>query len=369
MNITHVVESLGRGGLERMVIDLVEAQLQQGHKCLIVCLFNAGELAEEARGKGIECIVCSKKKGIDLSVIYKLRKAFKQNSTEVIHTHNAVAHYYAYFSSFMLKIKCFLNTRHGLGARDPNAKREKHYKSTLRRTNYVVAVCEAAKKKLIEDGIVDRERCVVVPNGIKVNSYISIKNKNSNNSALGKVKKSKNLIIGSVGRLNWAKDYFTLLDSFKLLSEEYDHISLEIIGGGALREKLQEHVSKIGVSDLVELLGDKEDVKPFLSNMDIFVMSSVSEGYSIALLEACAVGLPIVATDVGGNSEIVQHGKNGLIVPPKDPVALAKNISALIQDKNMCKQFALLGQKWVLEHGNVSHMAKCYEKLYKKAPD
>ena len=363
MNITHVVESLGRGGLERMVIDLAEAQVNEGHTCQIICLFTDGELAQEAVSKGIDCVVCFKKKGLDFVALYRLRRALSKQKTEVIHSHNAVAHYYVYFAAQKLPIKCLINTRHGMGARNPNAKREKHYKNTLRKTNYVVAVCEAAKNKLVSDNIAPEEKCVVVRNGINVKQYINVRlNNDSRYDTVNN--ENKHLIIGSVGRLNWAKDYFTLLDSFKLLTAEFDDIKLVIVGGGELMEELLQHAENLMISEQVSFLGDTEDVKPILKNMDIFASSSVSEGYSIALLEACAAGIPIVATNVGGSSEIVQHEKNGLIVPPQDPEALAESLAILVRDKKIRDQYAIFGQEWILRNGDIDQMSSSYSKLY-----
>lgn len=365
MRITHIVESLGRGGLERMVIDLAESQISQGYACQIICLFTSGELFEEAKRKNINCIVCNKKAGLDFAAMYRMRRAINNHNPDVIHTHNAVANYYAYYSTFGKNKKCMINTRHGMGSKNPNSKREENYKKSIRRTNYVVAVCEEAKKKLVEDEIVPSNKCTVIYNGIKVIQFSDIVNERDNRSSA--INDSvNNITIGSVGRLNWAKDIFTLLDVFQILKKKHNNIDLVIAGGGALKGELVAYADEISISKNVTFLGDTEDVKPVLSMIDIFVSTSVSEGYSIALLEACASAIPIVTTDVGGNSEIVKDGVNGFIVPPKDKHAIADRIVKLINNAELRKSYSKNGLKWVQQFGDVEAMSHKYNDLYKK---
>lgn len=368
MKIVHVVESLGRGGLERMVIDLAENQVNAGHACLIICLFTAGELFDEAVSKNIECIVCDKKKGIDISALFKLFKTIYIFKPDIIHTHNAVANYYIYYSTYFNNKICLINTRHGMGAKNPNSKRERFFNKSLAKTNFVVAVCIAAKLKLINDAIVLKEKCVVICNGIKVKDFEKIKNNNYDNTEI-KINNDNNrkIIIGSIGRLNWAKDYSTLLEVFKVLVDKYSSIELKIAGGGALMDELVEHANKIGISSYVTFLGDTEDIKPVLSEIDIFVSTSVSEGYSIALLEASAAGVPIVATDVGGNAEIIRNRENGFIVAPKDVDGIAERISELIENHELRNKFIKNGLEWVELYGDVENMSKKYNELYLKS--
>ena len=359
MKIIHVVETLGRGGLERMVVDLAEAQVSKGYLCAIICIFNSGELAKEAVSKGIQVVVCDKSKSFDLNAMIKLRKTIKVIQPDVIHTHNAVPNYYVYFSVILMRSFCIINTRHGMGSKDPKSKLEQKYKKSLKKTKYTVAVCEAARRKFVTDKILLADKCVVVKNGIKVKNFTSLlsgSDKKEDSNAI--------ITIGSIGRLNWAKDFYTLLDAFQYLTNEFKNIKLMIVGGGELEMELMHYSKHLGVYERVVFMGDTPNVKPALSEIDIFVSSSVSEGYSIALLEACAVGIPIVATDVGGNAEIVKNNVNGFVVPAKDKVALADKIAKLIRDKSIRDRFAESGKDWVIENGDVSGMLSNYCKLY-----
>jgi glycosyltransferase involved in cell wall biosynthesis len=114
----------------------------------------------------------------------------------------------------------------------------------------------------------------------------------------------------------------------------------------------------------VHLLGDRGDVADLLRGFDLFVLSSRSEGYSIALLEACASALPIVATDVGGNAEIVQAERTGLLVRAGDPVALAAALRELLADRPRAREMGQAGLEWVRREGSLAAMAARYEHLY-----
>jgi glycosyltransferase involved in cell wall biosynthesis len=172
-------------------------------------------------------------------------------------------------------------------------------------------------------------------------------------------------VIGTVGRLNWAKDQAGLIRAFRLLRERQPDAVLVLIGDGELRGALQQTAHDEGVADSVHFLGDRNDVRELLQGLDLFVLSSVSEGYSMALLEACAVALPIVATDVGGNGEIVRDGETGRLVPASDAAALAAGMLALLERPAQAAAMAQAARAWVETHGSLETMAARYADLYR----
>ena len=134
---------------------------------------------------------------------------------------------------------------------------------------------------------------------------------------------------------------------------------------GALRAALEAQCAALGLGDAVRFLGDRSDVRQLLQGFDVFALSSLSEGYSMALLEACASGLPIVATDVGGNSEIVVDGRNGLTVAPADGEALAGAIAALLREPGRAVRMGQAGRDWALREASIATMAARYDALYR----
>ena len=363
-HITHVVENLNRGGLERAVIDLVAAQLARGHRCQVVCLFERGQLAGEVEALGVAVHACGKRSGLAPRALLRLRRHLRAQATEILHTHNATAHYHAVLAALGLPLRRTLNTRHGMGALDTGSRREALYRRAMRRTDAVVTVCEAAREDLQHSAALPGTRIVAVPNGIRTERFEAT-------SAEARVALAATLglpaatpIIGTVCRLNWAKDHAGLLHAFADLRAQGVDAALAIVGDGALRAELATLAHTLGCADRVFLLGDRSDVAALLRGFHVFALSSLTEGYSITLLEACAAALPIVATDVGGNREIVRDGINGALVAARDRAALGDRLRQLLVEPEAARAMGQAGRAWVLEEGSFTTMATRYDALY-----
>lgn len=365
LDIAHVVENLERGGLERMVIDLAGAQQAAGHRCRVACLFESGALAHELQSQGIEVHACCKRSGLDPGAIARLRAWLRAVPGAVVHTHNASAHYHTVAARLGLPSTRLVNTRHGMGAAQPASRGEWLYRRTMSRTDVVAAVCEAARARFAQQGVRPRRRLLAVPNGIRVEDFscASEERRAALRSVLDLAPGAR--IIGTVGRLNPVKDQATLLRAFARVHAEFADTALVLVGDGALRAALEAQCAALGLGDAVRFLGDRSDVRQLLQGFDVFALSSLSEGYSMALLEACASGLPIVATDVGGNSEIVVDGRNGLTVAPADGEALAGAIAALLREPGRAVRMGQAGRDWALREASIATMAARYDALYR----
>jgi glycosyltransferase involved in cell wall biosynthesis len=376
VKITHFVETLNRGGLERVVIDLVRAQLEMGYSCQVICLFEPGSLAAELIELGVPVVSCDKRRGLDLRAILRARKFMRSHATEVLHTHNAISHYYAVLASRGLSLCRVVSTRHGMGATRAAAQRgsrsyswrdnrlEWFYGKSMAFTDVVATVCETALHEFAQRLDVPAAKLVAIPNGIRVDKFrpASVEARQRLHAALGLAPGTR--LAGFVGRLTWAKDHATMIRAFRLVQERLPETALVLIGDGPLKSDLMELAATEGIADRVLFLGDRSDIPELLPGLDLFVMSSVTEGYSIALLEACASALPIVATKVGGNAEIVQEGVNGHLVPEREPAELANAIVALLADGERAEAMGRAGRDWVLDQGSFRTMAVRYAGIY-----
>ncbi|WP_445146888.1 glycosyltransferase [Dyella sp. Tek66A03] len=369
MNITHVVENLNRGGLERMVLELVKIQQRQGHRCQVVCLFEPGSQAHELDALGIPVTGCHKRQGLDLRALAQARRTIRGHETEVLHTHNAVAHYQAVLASCGLGVRRVVNTRHGMSINQRTGRREWLYRRSLAHTDTVVTVCEAARRDAVARGIVPRLKAMVVPNGIAVDTFAPASAGMRERLLQALQLPPHNKLIGNVGRLNWAKDQVGLIQAFRRIHALRPDTALVLIGDGELRARLEQYAQEEGVRQSVHFLGDRNDVHELLQGLDLFVLSSRSEGYSMALLEACAVALPIVATDVGGNGEIVYDGRTGRLVPAGNPRALADAMLALLQEPQQASACGRAAREWVEQNGSLEAMAGRYARLYQDSRD
>jgi glycosyltransferase involved in cell wall biosynthesis len=286
-------------------------------------------------------------------------------------------HYYAVLAKLGIHLRRIINTRHSMfGARRSTAndhgsivsqkldRRERIYRLAVASTDAVVTVCEAARRHAIEIGIVTAEKCFVVPNGIRVDSF-QVGSIAMRERVLQMLKlPAQSRIIGSVGRLTRLKDQVGLIRAYRRVHEQQPDAVLVFIGDGELLTELQQCAVAEGVADSVYFLGDRSDVHELLQGLDIFALSSLSEGYSMALLEACAVALPIVATSVGGNGEIVRDGATGLLVPPSDLEAMAGALLSLLEQPQRARSLGNAAREWVEAKGSLESMAANYATLY-----
>ncbi|HET8764515.1 MAG TPA: glycosyltransferase [Rhodanobacter sp.] len=364
MNITHVVENLNRGGLERMVIELVREQRARGDQCQVVCVYEAGALAPELAALGVPVTSCGKRRGFDPRALLRLRRAVREHRAEVLHTHNAMAHYQAVLATLGLGTRCIVNSRHGMSSKRRAPRLEWFYRRALARTDAVAAVCTAARDDAVALGIVPGAKARVVPNGIRVERFAPRTARMHARlcAALGVADTAR--VVGTVGRLTPIKDQACLLYAFAAVQRGLADAELVLVGDGPARASLQQLAQQQGIAAHVHFLGDRGDVPELLQGFDVFVLSSRSEAYSLALLEASATALPIVATDVGGNREIVHAGHTGKLVPAGDAVALAQAMLVLLCDPVARSTFGTAARRWVEAHGTLAAMAMRYAALY-----
>lgn len=364
--VVHVVENLERGGLERIVVDLARHQHRSGYQCEVVCVFGQGRLAQELLPLGIPVTACGKRGTFDLRALWRLRRKLADAAGAILHTHNAAAHYHALFAGRGIRFASVVNTRHGMGASDPSSRREQRYRASMASTDYVVAVCEAARRQYAAMDLRPRRGLVTVTNGIEVARHAPAGSAGRSRLRAQLDVPADTLLIGTVGRLNWAKDQQTLIRAFARLRSTlaYRPVALLLVGDGECRGALEEEARLQGVEDSVFFLGDRNDVATLLQGLDLFTLSSVTEGYSVALLEASATALPIVATEVGGNAEIVSHTETGLLVPARDVEALCASFAAILEDEDRAAAMGRAGRNWCLRHGSLERMADDYVNLY-----
>src|SRR5690606_32540217 len=199
-HITHVVENLNRGGLERVVIELVRAQREAGHECRVVCLFEPGSLAPELQDSGVEVQACGKRTGPDVVALARMRRLLARGGRGVLHSHNAAAHYHAVPAAAGLGFQRIVNTRHSMAGPDRGCRRERLYRRAARFTDAVVAVCDAARAQLADHGVQPRRELLAIPNGVRVDRYAP-----RHDAARGRLLAALGLpagnrLLGSVGR-------------------------------------------------------------------------------------------------------------------------------------------------------------------------
>jgi glycosyltransferase involved in cell wall biosynthesis len=224
----------------------------------------------------------------------------------------------------------------------------------------VMANAEAVARNVVAAEGCPRHRIVVIPNGIDLARVArAVGHRAAPPLADGHVP-----VIGTIGRLSVKKGQVDLLEAAARVFEHERAARLRLVGDGPLRAALEERARELGIADRVEFTGRIEEGVRALADLDVFVLPSHMEGMSNGLLEAHAAGLPVIATDVGGNAEVTRDGVTGLVVPPRDPLALADAILRLLKDRARARAMAAAGQARIAEEFTVQRMVSRLERLY-----
>ena len=358
MRIAEVVLSLEIGGQERVVLRLAQALRERGHEMHVVTLTAGGALLNELGTIPIHQIV--RKPGFDFSLYPRLWRLFRKLRLDVVHTHNAVPLEYAAPAARLARVKRIVHTKHGHIA---YTKRSLQLVRTATRfVDHFVSVSADTGETADDKEQPRRERHTVIENGIPLAKFapdeaarVAIRDE------LGIPRDA--LVVGSVGRLVEEKDYPLLVRAMgPLLAEK---VRLVIVGEGNVRAEIEAAILALpaGVRQFVLLTGARRDVPRVLSTFDIYASSSRTEGLPLALAEAMASRLPVVATAVGGVVHIVPP-QTGVLVPHGDDQVLRAAIKRLIDGSAERTSMGEGARRYALERFAEEHMLDRYLALY-----
>jgi glycosyltransferase involved in cell wall biosynthesis len=249
-----------------------------------------------------------------------------------------------------------------------NRKRRLFCRVLGRFTDLSLAVSRGVRDYLVRQGGLNPAKVRVVANGVDVAAIDAARPGPLVRRELGLPESSP--VIGLVGRLDhWGKGHKELFEAMVSLKERHPVHAL-IVGGGRRIDEVRALAASLGLGEVVHFLGPRRDVPDLLNAMDIFVLPSYSEGVSLALLEAMAAGLPVIATAVGGLTEVVRDGDNGLLIPPRDAGALAEALTRLLKSPDLAKKLGQNARKHVREHYSLDRLGReinaIYEELVEK---
>ena len=228
----------------------------------------------------------------------------------------------------------------------------------------VIAVSNATREFAIEHEGVSAERTAVIANGIDVDRYVPGEGRDEARAELGYG--PEHVVVGTIGRLHEQKGHVYLIDALERLSASHPELRAFIVGYGPLESSLNERIQRLGLADRVRLLGYRTDTARLLAAMDVFVLPSLWEGMPNALLEAMAMGLPVVATGVDGNLDLVADGETGMLIPAGDAEALASAIQCLARDADRAREMGSRGRERAAQQFSLERAIESYLRLYER---
>jgi glycosyltransferase involved in cell wall biosynthesis len=368
LHILHGVLSLDVGGLERIVLDLVRAGRGAGHRISVVCIERPGALAEAAHRYGADVRSLDKPAGRIPATVAKAAGILSELRPDVVHTHQAGALWYlgqAARASGQIPV---LHTEHGNHiAQAPSLMGRLKTRLLIGRAARLAGafccVSEDIARTVIRLRTIPRGKVRIILNGIRTDAF-------DGRAEVSAVRRELEIppeapVIGTVGRLAEIKRQGLLLRACARLQGSFPELRVLLVGDGPERERLEKEATRLGIEDRVHFAGYQPNPERFLQAMNLFVLTSRSEGLPVSLLEAWATGLPVVSSAVGGIPKLVADGKTGLLFPSGDLEALVNSIQTVLANSELAANLGHAGRAAVVEHYSLERMAAQYEQLYR----
>ncbi len=359
--VLHLSSSSGPGGAERVVCALASS-LDPARFRSIVALFRPGWLKEECEARGLATYVLPHEGWLDWRWMVECAHLVKRERVSVVHAHEFDAIVHGWVVAKYTGIP-MVATVHGKNYFWEKARRRWAYR-LVSRDAMVVAVSEDLKRFIVEKTGIAAGSVRVIYNGVDETIEAQMSDARQFKRDIGIAE--ADLVVGVVGNLYPVKGHRYLLEALPQVLNVVPNTTVLLIGRGELEVELKAQAKALGVDDKVRFLGLRDDIPKLLAVMDVFAMPSLSEGLSIALLEAMAAGKPVVATNVGGNPELVQEGETGYLVPAEHPDALAQALIRLLSDPDVRVKFGGAGKLRVAERFTLPTMAGQYQRNYER---
>lgn len=361
INVMQIVYSLDVGGRENVVVNLANRLNPDIFNSFVCCLKSGG--AFTAMIKESVRLFETDKSGIAL--LFYLVSLLKKEKIAVVHTHNWGTLCEGGLSAKLAGVPVIIHQEHGTLVKMINVKKrrillQKYFFRFI--DDHIIAVSDELREAMSASIGIDKEKIKRILNGVEINCFDIKTRKDEKKKEL--FINDNDSIIGTVGRLAPIKDQKTLIYAFAKVIKHIPNVKLVIVGDGESRIELEDIASSLQLNESVRFLGMRFDIPELLAIMDLFVLPSLHEGISITLLEAMASRLPVIATNVGGNPEVVLNGKTGILVPHSNPEALAKEIIALLKDEQTRKNYGIYGQQVVQKNFSLEEMVNNHEELY-----
>lgn len=361
--LAYVVNSLNPGGTEKLVAEMSRA-FNRDFEVQVYCLDEPGHWARQLRDEGITVHCVWRQPGLDLAVAPRLARLFRAAGTRIIHAHQCTAWFYSALSRFWFPQPSLLLEEHGRFYPEADRPLRRLVNRAFIRpmTHRFVAVSADIATRLVRYEGLRRERIEVVYNGVTPPARLDDVERGRIRAALGFG--PEDFVIGTVGRFDPIKNLPMLVESIRRVAAGNERVRGLLVGDGPEFAAVSQLVSEAGLAGRVMLTGFREDARQLAQCMDVFVLSSFSEGTSMALLEAMAAGVATAVTGVGGNPEIVLEGSTGWVVPSGNVEALAAALEEAVSDPGKRARFATAGQQRFQAQFTFEAMIDRYRAIY-----
>jgi sugar transferase (PEP-CTERM/EpsH1 system associated) len=367
--IAHVIQRLATGGLENGLVNLINHMAYDRYRHAIICLTTATDYASRIQRKDVEIIELNKRQGQNLGVHARYFRLLRTLRPDIVHTRNLPALEFQ-SDAALAKVPGRIHGEHGRDMYDLEGKNFKY--NSLRKLmrpfiHRYIAVSKSLSNWLVHELNVSAKRVIQIYNGVDTEKFRPVA-RSASAGIPSYVRSSNTFVLGTVGRMEAVKDQLVLVRAFLHLRDAEptlrERLRLIVIGDGPIREQALALLQSAGAEGFAWLPGERNDIEEVLRSMDLFVLPSLIEGISNTILEAMASGLPVVATRVGGNPELVDDGETGSLIPASDPIAMAQAIQRYTTNPEKVRADGAAGRKKAANQFSISAMVNGYMSVY-----
>lgn len=366
--VVHVIYRLAVGGLENGLVNLINRMSADRYRHAIVCIDDFTNFRDRIQRTDVEVYALHKKPGTDLGAYVRFWKLMRHLRPAVVHTRNLGALEFQFFA-WLAGVRHRIQGEHGRDTSDLDGTNQKYL--LFRRfmgplVSRFIALSQDLADWLEQHANVLPKRISQIYNGVDTIRFSPAKNRQS--IPVENFVPEDGIVIGTIGRMQPEKNQLVLVRAFIQLLDSVergrDRLRLVIIGDGVLRKQALTLLQEAGAENLAWLPGTRDDAPKMMKAFDIFILPSLIEGISNTILEAMATGLPVVATAVGGNPELVDEGKTGITIPAGDVTAMGQAIQKYIEDKALRQDHGAAGRKRVEQMFSMESMVNSYLAVY-----
>jgi sugar transferase (PEP-CTERM/EpsH1 system associated) len=354
--------------MENGLVNLVNQIPAHRYRHAIVSLTDSTDFARRIERDDVRILALQKRAGNDLGLHLRLVSAFRELRPAIVHTRNLAA-IEAVASAAAALVPYRVHGEHGRDVQDPEGTVRRYRwlrKSLAPLVHRFIALSRDLERYLLGTVGVASSKVVRITNGVDLDAFRPSARGEERSLAGAPFDPAGRVVVGSVTRMQEVKDPLTMAKAFvRLVERGYgSRACLVLVGDGSLLEEVRRVLSDGNALQHVWLIGQRDDVGPLLRSFDVFALSSVMEGISNSILEAMATGLPVVATGVGGNSELVENGVTGRLVPPRDPTAIADALAQYIEDEALRREHGRAGRARAEREFGLDGMVARYVSVY-----
>jgi len=365
-SVMYLVSTLTLGGIERLVTDMCRVLVREGRYDVSICclLGRRGPFLKDALSLGVPVHECLRRSGgQSLTFTRDFYRLVRKAKPDIVHSHLHWSLPWQIAAAKSAGVRSIIATQHRVSRPQPIAlARQRAYTILTRRfVDQFTAVSEAVRENIAQHGWASVSDIAIIRNGVDLSVFnVDSVEKDAARERIGVGRRD---IVGTIGSFRPDKGHKHLVEAARRVLDSGTDCHFVLVGSGSLQSALEEQVNQLGLKANFSFLGARRDIPEILAAMDVFALSSVSEGLPIALIEAIASGLPCIATRVGGIPEVLDDGKAGILVPPKDPQALADAVIRVLTEEDLACRLSTAA----VEHANDFSIEACvarYEEIY-----